>query len=1041
MADASKNAALAAYLALWLILELFLPGGARAEQLPVKTYTTADGLLRDQANQIKRDSRGFLWFCTNDGLSRFDGYRFTNYTTDDGLPHREVNDLLETRSGAIWVATGNGLARFNPKGRSNTADSIGATAASMFVAYWPEENVARRMAVLFEDAQGKLWCGTDDGLYWFEERDGRVVWRRLDLPKERPDMSLPVTAIIQDRRGTLWIGTENGQGLNRILTDGRIEHYLTKRGRNEVGYIKTLLETKDGEIWAGMSGNGGLCSLVAEPAAGRSIFSRCYTKKDGLPDAWIVALYQTVDGKVWIGTPHGAASFDPHDSSSPQFTVYGEAQGLCDEATSSLREDREGDLWVATARGVKQIARSNFVRYTERDGLASRHVDAIISSHAAELFVITKQTVERADKQGLNEAYAINHFDENRFVSVTPRMPANVSTGWGSRQIVVEDRMGQWWLPSNKKAVFRFPVVGRLEHLSSARPKAIAIPDDEVFRLYEDSRGDIWIGTMYYGRVLKWESGVQQLSDYTSELTRPGDASGAGFPMTCFAEDHQGTLWAGFYNHSYLLRRRDGHSTLLPTRGERSAGSINGLYFDHTGRLWLASAQNGVGRIDDPQAESLKIVWYNRRKGLATDSTVNLIEDDFGRIYVGHGRGVDRLTPDTGQIKHYTTADGLPPGAIHCATRDAQGALWFGGTAGLARLIPEPDKPRQVPTILLMGLRVAGERRPVSELGEESLPALTLEPSQTQVGVDFLGLGASLGEELKYQYKLEGAQNDWSEPSAQRAIDFANLAPGAYRLLVKAITAEGAASANPASFNFTILPPVWRRPWFMLLVGAAGALTLYALYRYRLSRMLELERVRTRIASDLHDDIGSNLSLIAGLSEVVGQQARRLAPQIAEQLALIAAVSHKSVDAMSDIVWMTNPKKDNLSDLTQRMRRFAGDTLIARNVELRFDASGAEADIKLGADLRREVFLIFKEAINNAARHARCSTVEVALRIEGYALKLKVSDDGCGFDASRVNDGQGLVSMGLRAKRLGGKLSVDSQPGAGATVTLNAPLD
>src|SRR5262245_33864672 len=170
-----------AILVLCLSAGPFLSRSARAEQAPVKTYTTADGLLRDRANRIKLDSRGFLWFCTNDGLSRFDGYGFTNYTTDDGLPHRVVNDLLETRGGAIWVATGNGLARFNPKGRRITADSVRNTAPPMFAAYRPEETGARYMKVLFEDAQGKLWCGTDDGLYWFEERDGRVVWRRLDL--------------------------------------------------------------------------------------------------------------------------------------------------------------------------------------------------------------------------------------------------------------------------------------------------------------------------------------------------------------------------------------------------------------------------------------------------------------------------------------------------------------------------------------------------------------------------------------------------------------------------------------------------------------------------------------------------------------------------------------------------------------------------------------------------------------------------------------------------------------------------------------------
>jgi len=638
----------------------------------------------------------------------------------------------------------------------------------------------------------------------------------------------------------------------------------------------------------------------------------------------------------------------------------------------------------------------------------------------------------------------INRFDGNRFVSVTPKMPVNVSSGWGATQIVIEDRMGQWWLPSANKAVFRFPQVSRLERLSSARPQAIAIPDDEVFRLYEDSRGDIWIGTMYYGRVLKWEREAQLLRDYTDELTQPGDVPGARFQMTCFAEDRQGTLWAGFYNHGYLMRYRDGRFTLLPTRGEGTDNSINRLYFDHAGRLWLASTLNGVGRIDEPQAESLTIVWYNRRKGLATDATENLTEDNFGRIYVGHARGVDRLDPNTGNIKHYTTADGLPPGAIECAKRDAQGALWFGGTGGLARLIPEPDKPRQAPAILLTGLRVAGERRPVSELGEDSLPALTLEPSQTQVSVDFLGLGASLGEELKYQYRLEGAQNDWSEPSAQRGVDFANLAPGDYRLLVKAITAEGAASAKPASFSFTILPPVWRRPWFMLLVGAAGTLTLYGLYRYRLARLVELERVRTRIASDLHDDIGSSLSQIAILSEVLRQRLGQERNGFGESLAQIANTSRDLVDSMSDIVWAINPRRDRLSDLAQRMREFAGDVFTPREIEFSFRAPAGGLEIRLEADVRRQLYLIFKEAVNNAARHSQCTLVEIELDVAQGRLLLHVRDNGRGFDpngeAATGRNGNGIASMRARARALGGELEIIPQANQGMAVKLNLPL-
>ena len=1018
-----------------LTLLLLFPS-ARAEQLPVKTYTTADGLLRNQANQIKQDSRGFLWFCTNDGLSRFDGYSFTNYTTDDGLPNRIVNDLLETRSGVIWVATENGLARFNPKGRHI---AIRNSPEPMFVAYWPKESVAHRIRVLFEDAQGKLWCGTTQGLYWFEERDGGVRFHRIDLPKDHPDMQLVVSAIIEDRRQNLWIGMEAQQGINRILPDGRIEHYPIARRDSRSRDVVSLLETKEGALWAGLSLNGGLCSFAPDPTPGRSIFSRCYTKQDGLPNVWIFALHQTADGKVWVGTANGAASFDPSAPKPTQFRVYGEAQGLCDETIKSLLEDREGDLWLATARGVKQIVHSNFVRYTERDGLASSLVNAIFSSHLGELFVITKQNIESKDKKALRALHVLNRFDGNRFVAVMPKVPSTAGPGWGSMQVVVEDRAGQWWLPSDKKAVFRFPQVGRLEQLSTTKPQAIAIPDGEVFRLYEDVRGDIWIGTMYAGRVLKWERRTQLLRDYTAELPKPSDEPNPQLHLTCFAEDRQGTLWAGFYNHGYLMRYRDAHFTLLPTHGEKSDDAINSLYFDHAGRLWLTSRQNGVGRIDDPYAESLKIGWYNRRKGLATDAVTGLTEDNFGRIYISHPRGVDRLDPVTGHIKHFTSADGLPPGAIEFARRDAHGALWFGGL-GLARLIPEPDKPRQAPTILLTGLRVAGERQPVSELGEESLSTLTFNPSQTQVSVDFLGLGASLGEELQYQYKLEGAQNDWSEPTAQRSIDFANLAPGTYRLLVKALTAEGIESVRPAAFSFTILRPVWQRAWFLLLVVTGVTFALSALYRYRVARLIELERVRTRIASDLHDDIGSNLSLIAGLSEMLRQQVDGNVPQAAERLALIASVSRKSVDAMSDIVWAINPKKDHLRDLVQRMRRFASDTLTARNIELHFSAPAADDDIQLNSEMRREVFLIFKEAVNNIARHSRCTQAEITLQAASGTLTLHFSDNGCGFDPDSASGGQGLQGMRQRAERLGGEFDITSNREAGTTLTLRVAL-
>jgi signal transduction histidine kinase len=435
------------------------------------------------------------------------------------------------------------------------------------------------------------------------------------------------------------------------------------------------------------------------------------------------------------------------------------------------------------------------------------------------------------------------------------------------------------------------------------------------------------------------------------------------------------------------------------------------------------------------------MVWYDRKKGLATDGTACLVEDKFGRIYVGHGRGLDRIDPNAGQIKHYTYADGLPQGAIQFAARDSQDALWFASYGGgLARLTPEQDKPRQAPNILLTGLRVAGVKQLLSELGEEVLPELTLDSSQRQVSVDFLGLGASVGEELKYQYRLEGAQSDWSEPTAQRTVDFANLSPGTYRVLVKAVTAEGTESAKPASFGFTILRPVWQRWWFLTAAAAIMAWTAYSLYRYRVARLIELERVRTRIATDLHDDIGANLSLIAAASEVVRLQSRQDDAQTRESLSLISDTSRELVDAMGDIVWAVNPSKDHLSDLTKKMRRFASDVFSARNIALRFQAPGDEHDIKLGTDTRREVFLIFKESVNNIARHSKCSETDIELQARDGWLVLKLSDNGKGFDTGQASDGSGLASMRQRAERLGGKFEIVSNHGNGTTVTLQVPL-
>jgi two-component system, LuxR family, sensor kinase FixL len=213
-----------------------------------------------------------------------------------------------------------------------------------------------------------------------------------------------------------------------------------------------------------------------------------------------------------------------------------------------------------------------------------------------------------------------------------------------------------------------------------------------------------------------------------------------------------------------------------------------------------------------------------------------------------------------------------------------------------------------------------------------------------------------------------------------------------------------------------------------------------ALQHAREERMRELERVRKRIASDLHDDIGSSLTQISLLSEVAQQHLGNEGSALTEPLAMIANSSRELVDSMSDIVWAINPQKDHLSDLSQRMRMLASDVFTASNIKFRFQAPEDEGELRIGANLRREVFLIFKESINNIAKHSRCANADVEFRADDRALFLSVSDDGCGFDTTEENEGHGLVSMRERSREMGGSLEMVSTSGKGTTITLQVQL-
>jgi signal transduction histidine kinase/streptogramin lyase len=565
--------------------------------------------------------------------------------------------------------------------------------------------------------------------------------------------------------------------------------------------------------------------------------------------------------------------------------------------------------------------------------------------------------------------------------------------------------------------------------------KGTGLPVDRTSRVFVDSRDDVWVGVWDPGQnTVVRRDGRTGAFDWI-----PTPASwGPGRVPNSFAEARDGTIWIGFFEGGVARYRGSGlEQVVTPSRRPGTVPHVRALYFDSKGRLWFASEQDGLGRIDDPRADRPAVRRYGKQDGLASDTVRCVTEDDWGRLYVGTQMGVDRLEPASGFVRHFTSDDGLARGDVRVCTR-AAGRLWFGTASGLSSYLPQAEPQPEPPAVYIEGVHAAGLPLDVSLSGETEVTGIELAfPGRLQI--DFASVGFRPGHGIRYQYRLEGADRDWAPPTDDRSVNFASLTAGSYRFLVRAVSAEGVVSAGPASVRFRVVPPLWRRGWFLALVALLVALAVSALVRYRVSMLLELERVRTRIASDLHDDIGSSLSQIAVLGDVVRKRLDGERSDLVQPLSLIGSLSREAVDAMGDIVWAINPLKDHFPDLGHRMRRLASDLLPARGIEFDFQLGDAARDPRLGAEVRRETFLIFKEALNNAVRHSGCARIAIDLRLEDGWLKLAVSDDGRGLDPATVVDGHGLSSMRRRAERLGGTLEVASGPGTRIAMRVPVP--
>lgn len=980
-----------------------------AQKLSLKRYDVADGLANSIVTSIYQDKKGFIWFGTWEGLSRFDGYVFVNYGVRDGLGQQIVNDVKEDKQGRLWVATNGGGVSMLIEPQMPNAKGLNVKAKEKFISFRvSDKKESNQVNRIHFDSNNNLWCLTDFGLYRASLSDIAHLKFEPILEKKSQESS----SLIEDSRGHIWCGLDyelfeikDQQIIGHGSSSESVSVSMEDSGENS-NFITGIVETKDGRLL--------VSTLIAFYELSSTIKTngraRWLKQPLSLNNQMIYKMFEDSSGGLWFSVYGKYSNVFKYQNTeqNPVLKLQGVAYTF-----KVIAEDSEGNLWFGThGSGIYKFGGDTFISYTNPIDSSPLIVADVFENYEGKIFGVLsdKSFVELTE----------NEVRPSAKIDYIPSL-SNISIIRSEKGVLYWNSGG--WYPTVINQAFIQLRNGQIIHLK----KFFTDSDlSEAIYFYEDENGSLWF--------VKENKEIYRLDTRTnSTLTHIVSVKDFVFrgPDSRIISDRVGGLW--FSDRINLCRLREKQFKCLQPADGLPAIEPRSLFVDSRGWFWVGSRYNGVSVTKNPQDDEPQFINYAAE--LPSNTVWAVTEDEFGKMYFGTERGVAQFDVQKNLWRNFNSKNGLSGDLIIALTKDSKGNIWISTYSGLTKFNPKAERRADKPLpIYLNRVNIAGEDLPMA-VGTSEIPLIELQSSRNNLTIEFVGLNYLGEDNLNYQYKLEGSDDDWSAPTKQRVVNYARLSSGNYRFLVRAVNREGVVSITPASFEFRIMPPIYQRWWFITLCVLVIGSMIVAIYRYRVARLLEMANMRTRIATDLHDDIGANLTRIALLSEVAKQQLNQNSKdENGNPLSSIARIARESVASMSDIVWAINPERDHLIDLVRKMRQHADEVFTLREIQLKFNAPDAETNLKLGVTARRDLLLIFKESVNNAARHSACTKVEIDFRVEDGKLSLMIKDDGKGFMPSFDGEGQGLRSMKRRAENLRGTLTIDSSNECGTTV-------
>ncbi|HTI98252.1 MAG TPA: two-component regulator propeller domain-containing protein [Dongiaceae bacterium] len=975
------------------------PGSSEADLMEndgafqFQSWLKDPGLSQLPVSAVQRAKDGYLWLAAGGQIVRFDGLKFdplnVRTTGTNGAPQVIFCDSHN----ALWFANAGGLQRLQ-----NARLTLLSTNDGL-----PEV----RITAINEDSQGAVWIGTAAGL---------ALWKQdhlLPLPGGEPIHQRAITALFRDRQGTMWL-VVSGTDIFKYEHDQLIS-VAKDRPKDWPADIHALLVDQASRIWLAAGEDLVLCR--------DSDGWHHYRMPRRTGGSRVYAFAEEPDGTLWAGGAGGLFHF-----SNGKFITVPAASKLAGNFVESLCVDDAGALWVGTDEGLNRLQHKCLFILGQGEGLGFGPVQGLAQVSPGVIWAIrTGDGIYRWDGRSFSRLKADGLSAHNSQANAL---------------LLAHD--GVCWVASQGGLLrYKDPVAAADE------VRWFELPGQNIVALAEDSAGSLWAGTregkLWQLREGNWmpQSSVSISNAITTILPAP-----------------DGSLWLGTEGSGLV------HLTRTGVQGfDKNVGlpndTIRALFLDAQGSLWIGTA-SGLSEMHNGRISN-----FFARDGLPDNLVAQILEDNMGRLWLGTGQGVACLRKSqlddfvAGKIgtlhpKIFNHTDGMAAEACTGGGLKSQlGLLWFATAKGVAVIAPQNWPVKQpMPHTVIEEIQLDGVPVSVASLAT----AFVVPPGKHRVELTYTGFRFGAPETLRFRYQLEGWDADWIDAGTSRSVVYNFVPPGKYRFRVAACDSEGNWAPQNAELGLEFTRYFWQARWFagfagllaLSLVGGTVWLVERQRARARLKRIEQervLERERTRIAQDLHDEMGAKLCRISFLSE----HARRndVAPaDMHEQIKAISDDSREVLHSLDEIVWAVNPQNDTLEHAVSYLAQYIQEYFSVTGVECKLEVPAQMPWHPVSSQVRHHLFLGVREALANILKHSAATQARITISCTGAGLEIIVEDNGKGFatpaqpsaDAPGFNAHDGLRNMARRFTEVGGQCAVESAVGRGTIVKFFLPL-